>query len=154
MIVSATAEHINDVVELGQHYFDTSRFAQFGTYNRTQGLTYFRSAIINPMCKTDVLVIDGKASGFCITIAGPQGWSSNLVANVNLLYIREECRGEGWERVFIDRAEQWATDNNMDEILLGDYGMTPERTKILTERMGYETVGYIGCKRLNVDQAA
>ena len=154
MIKTATAEHINSVVELGQQYFDTSRFAQFGTYNKTQGLSYFRSAIINPLCKADVLVIDNETVGFCVTIAGPQGWSSNLAANVNLLYIEEEHRGAGWERVFVERAEQWAQENNMDEILLGDYGMTPERTKILTERMGYETVGYIGCKRLNVDQAA
>lgn len=154
MIYDATAEHLKEVVNLGQKYFTKSRFAQFQAYNETQAHNYFRTAIISPMCKADVLIIDNKVVGFCVTLAGPQGWSSNLAANVNLLYIEEECRGGGWERVFVERAEQWAQQNNMDEILLGDYGMTPERTKILTERLGYETVGYIGCKRLNVDQAA
>ena len=154
MIYEATAEHLKEVVDLGQAYFDASRFAQFQEYNPTQGHNYFRTAIISPMCKADVLVIDNLTVGFCVTLAGPQGWSSNLAANVNLLFILEEYRGQGWERVFVERAEQWATENKMDEILLGDYGMTPERTRILTERMGYETVGYIGCKRLNVEKAA
>ena len=149
MIYTATAEHLKAMVSLGRKYYDSSRFVKYQEYNSTQAHNYMRSAIISPLCKADVLIEDNTVAGLCITIAGPQGWSSNLAANVAGIYILEEYRGHGWERVFIDRVEEWAREHKMDEILLGDYGMTPERTKLLTERMGYETVGYIGCKRLD-----
>lgn len=151
MIITARAEHLQQTVDLSFDYFAESRFSKYGSFNDTQAFGYYKSAIIDPMRYFDVLVIDDEVKGFLIAFAGPQAWSSNLMCNVALLYITPEHRGQYWANAFIDRVEAWAAQHKMDEVLLGDYAMSPERTRKLTERLGYETVGYIGAKRIDAD---
>jgi GNAT superfamily N-acetyltransferase len=150
MIINANGNHIQEIVDLGEKYFEQSRFAQYGEYNAQQAFSYIKGSIVDPLRYCDALVIDDVVEGFCVAHAGVQAWSSALMCNVSFIYVTPEQRGNGWETVFIERVEAWAKLHNMDEVLLGDYAMTPERTRILTERKGYDTVGYIGAKRIDV----
>jgi len=148
MIKPATADHIQDIVDLGAEYYANSRFAQHADYNAGQAYDYIRNSVINAMSYVDVLVERDTTVGFLLAHAGPQAWSANLACNVTLFYIDPEHRGNGWETVFVERVEAWASEHNMDEVIIGDYAISPDRTQRLTERMGYETVGYIGAKRV------
>lgn len=149
MIKPATADHIQAIVDLGAEYYEHSRFAQYNGYNSSSAYDYIKSAIINPLCWVDVLVLDDTVCGFSIAYAGPQAWSSSLACNIAFLYIDPASRTDNhWERVFVERIEAWASEHKMEEIIIGDYAMSPQRTQILTERMGYDTVGYVGVKRV------
>lgn len=148
MITLATADHIQAMAKLGADYYAQSRFSQYAEYNETQAYEYIKNAIINPLCYVDVLVVDSQVQGFTIAHAGPQAWSSNLACNVAFIYIAPEHRTGGWETVFVERIEAWAQEHKMDEIIIGDYAMQPDRTQKLTEHWGYNTVGYIGVKRV------
>lgn len=151
MISNANGNHIQSIVDLGTDYYASSRFNNYAEYNAQQAFSFIKAAVIDPLRHIDVLVLDDVVEGFCVAHAGVQAWSSALMCNVSLLYVTPEHRGNGWETVFVERVEAWAKLHNMDEVLLGDYAMTPERTRLLTERMGYDTVGYIGAKRLDVE---
>jgi len=148
MIYTATADHIQDIVDLGRTYYANSRFAEYGEYNETQAYDYIRNSVINALSYVDVLIVDDQTVGFCVAHAGPQAWSANLACNITLYYIDPEHRGDGWETVFVERVEDWANQHGMDEVIIGDYAVKPQSTQRLTERMGYDTVGYIGAKRV------
>ena len=150
MIRQAQITDMRETVALGQEYFASSRYSKYtGDYDQEHATTVFRACVVDPLKYLDVLDIDDTVCGFCLTVAGQQAWSSNLMANINLLYITPEHQNSGWSDVFVERAVAWAQQHNMDEVICGDYAVSPDLFQRLTRRWDFEPQGFIASRRLN-----
>jgi len=149
MIRLATIEDARSVVNLGESYFAGSRFQEHADFNADHAHDSFRNAVINPLKHMDVLDIDGEILGFCLTVAGEQPWTSNLSANIFLLYLVPEHRTGDWSTAFVERSVNWAKEHNMDEIIIGDYALNPEVFQRRVSAWQFEPAGSIAVRRLN-----
>ena len=139
-IVYAEPKHLRELVKIGHEYFNESRFKELGD-NEIDDTVWFETAkacVVAPNVFLQVLVDEQqKVHGFIQASLIPQAWNKKI----NLIYVKECCKGKGYAEQFLTNVKEWATANHCYEVIAGDYAFNPEATAKWYHKQGYKTVG-------------
>ena len=143
-IVYAETKHLRELVKIGHEYFNESRFKKLGD-NEIDDTVWFETAkacVVAPNVFLQVLVDEQqKVHGFIQASLIPQAWNKKINCAINLIYVKECCKGKGYAEQFLTNVKEWATANHCYEVIAGDYAFTPEATAKWYHKQGYKTVG-------------
>lgn len=143
MIRNATAADMSELARLCLLMHEESGFSNV-TVNASKITDFLVYAISNPdRFKVTIAEDDSGVYGMHIGYAQDYWFSDDIAGYDVLLYISPNKRGGMSGIRMIKSFENWAFSKGAVEVRPGcTTGISPEMTKELHERLGYETVGY------------
>lgn len=98
-----------------------------------------------------IAIKENKIVGFLGGIKGPYFFSTKMRVSDIGFYVIPECRGSRAAIKLLAQLEDWAKENNVVDIYLGQTSaIDMERTKKFYNRLGYATVGFNTIKHLEI----
>lgn len=111
----------------------------------------FKQYIYDPDRYSAIALEKGKLIGYLLGFKEHYLFNRSLYyASDLLLYVDKKYRGKLVGKKLLKDFESWAKAHKCKEVLLGTKtDITTERTKLLYEKLGYKTVGYIFSKKVD-----
>ena len=92
MIITATSEHLKDLVRLAQRYYEESPYQGTHEFDVNHTMNYVRRAMISPVFELAVAQWDGRTVGGAVAYISDYTWCNQIRTNMEFIYVDEPYR--------------------------------------------------------------
>ena len=141
MIITATSEHLKDLVRLAQRYYEESPYQATHEFDVNHTMNYVRRAMISPVFELAVAQWDGRTVGGAVAYISDYAWCNQIRTNMVFIYVDEPYRQHHLVEGLLEHQLAWSRKMQAREMFAGDIGFRPRIIEAFYKQHGFADPG-------------